>query len=124
MRQGASLMAMVAGRVTDFIVTPDGKILSGVALATYMITNIKGIGQVQLVQEEKDALKIKMIRNPLYTDATSKELLERANKFIGSGMKFEIEFVDDMPKPRGKMIFSVSSITKNIFPSTDACRCL
>jgi len=114
--RGLPMMAMVAGRVTDFIVTPDGKILSGVALATYMITNIKGIGQVQLVQDEKDALKIKMIRNPQYTDATSKELLERANKFIGSGMKFEIEFVEEIPKsPSGKMIFSVSSVTKKYF---------
>jgi acyl-coenzyme A synthetase/AMP-(fatty) acid ligase len=81
-----------------------------------MITNIKGIGQVQLVQEEKEALKIKLIKNPQYTDATSKELLERANKFIGSGMKFEIEFVEEIPKsPSGKMIFSVSSVTKKYF---------
>jgi phenylacetate-CoA ligase len=64
--RGLPLMGMVAGRVTDFIVTPEGKIVSGVALATYMITNIKGVGQVQLVQNEMSALKIKLIRNPQY----------------------------------------------------------
>jgi len=71
---------------------------------------------VQLVQDKKEALKIKLIRNPQYTEAASKELLERAKKFLGSGMKFEIEFVEQIPKsPSGKMLFSVSSVTKKYF---------
>jgi phenylacetate-CoA ligase len=114
--RGLPLMEMVAGRVTDFIVTPEGKIVSGVALATYMITNIKGIGQVQLVQDDNDTVKIKMIRNPQYTEDTSRELMERAKKFLGSGMRFEIEFVEEIPKsPSGKAIFSISRVTKTYF---------
>ena len=114
--RGLSMMQMVAGRVTDFIVTPEGKIVSGVALATYMITNIRGIGQVQLVQDEIHKLRIRLIRNEQYTEETSKELLARARKFLGSGMAFEIEFVEDIPKsPSGKMLFSVSSVTKKYF---------
>jgi phenylacetate-CoA ligase len=114
--RGLPMMQMVAGRVTDFIVTPEGKIVSGVALATYMITNIRGVGQVQLVQDEVRRLEIRLVRNAQYGEETSRELLKRARKFLGGEMQFEIEFVDEIPKsPTGKSLFSVSSVTKKYF---------
>lgn len=109
--RGLPLMKMMAGRVTDFIVTPEGKIVSGVALATYMITNIEGVGQVQLVQETRDRLTVKLVRNDRYTGETSKSLLSNARKFLGDGIRIEIEYVDSIPRsPSGKLFFSISKV--------------
>lgn len=105
-------MEMMAGRVTDFIVTPEGKFVSGVALATYMITNIPGINQVQLYQEEVSSLKIRLIKGENYTARTADMLLDNARKFLGGGMRFEVEYVDSIPKSSsGKSLFSISRVS-------------
>jgi len=109
--RGLPLMEMMAGRVTDFIVTPKGKIISGVALATYMITNIEGIQQVRLLQEEIARLTILLIKGEKYGEETERVLLERARKFLDDSLKLEIVYVDDLPKSSsGKSMFSISHV--------------
>ncbi len=40
----------VAGRVTDFLAGCDGRLVSGVYLATYVVAQRPSLGQVQIVQ--------------------------------------------------------------------------
>jgi phenylacetate-CoA ligase len=114
--RGLPLMQMMAGRVTDFIVTPEGKIVSGVALATYMITNIDGVGQVQLIQDTMNELRVKLVRNSRCNDTTTNSLVSNAKKFLGNSMRIEIDFVDSIPRgPSGKLLFSISKVNPSYF---------
>jgi hypothetical protein len=106
------MMKKLTGRVTDFIINPEGKIVSGVALATYMITNIKGVGQVQLVQDNVQELVIKFVKNDQFNDKTIPSLLSNAEKFLGNTMHFTPEFTENIPKtPTGKSLFSISKVS-------------
>src|SRR4029077_8403140 len=50
--RGLPLMELSAGRVTDFLVATSGTKVSGIVIATYVITNIPGIRQMQFIQNE------------------------------------------------------------------------
>jgi len=114
--RGLPMMNMAEGRTTDFIISPEGKIVSGVALATYVITNIKGIKQVQFIQEKIDRVKVKLVKNKLYTRESESKLLRNINKFLGTKISFQLEFVDNMPKEiSGKYRFTISKISKEFW---------
>ena len=58
------LMAMEAGRISDFIISPhDRSYVSGAALCHYLIAEGPEVGQVQLVQESIDQLTIRIVRS-------------------------------------------------------------
>lgn len=112
--RGLPLMDMVSGRVTDFIVTPDEKLISGVALATYVITNIPGIKQIQLVQESKEQVKIRLVQNENFTKESLSKLNSNVIKFLGNKIRTDIEYVDNIPFERsGKYRFSISKVHPN-----------
>lgn len=113
--RGLPLMDMVSGRVTDFIVTPDKKLISGVAIATYVITNISGIKQIQFIQDTKERLKIKLVKNSEFTEESLDKLNNNIIKFLGSKIKTEIEYVDNIPVEKsGKYQFSISKVSTNL----------
>lgn len=118
--RGLPRMQNLAGRVTDFITTPENKTVSGVALATYMITNIPGVSQVQLIQEVRDRLTVKLIRNSLFSEDTLKALRANAAKFLGTTIQVDFDFVDHIPKtPSGKSLFSISKVSPEIWNTAD-----
>ena len=107
--RGLPLIEEVTGRVTDFIMTPDGRLVSGVALVTYLITNIPGVAQVQLVQENRDSLLVKMVKNQNYDEKSQIVLEQRIKEFLGKEVRVEYQIVDHIPKePSGKYRFSLS----------------
>jgi len=109
--RGLPLMEIAQGRVTEFILTPDRRIVSGVTLATYVITNVPGIKQVQLTQERIDLLRVKLVRGVGYGQHSQTTLLEKLKSFLGPNMRFEFEFAENITKESsGKYRFSISKV--------------
>jgi phenylacetate-CoA ligase len=105
------LMNMVGGRVTDFLVTPDGTVVSGAAMTIYFVAHVPGAAQAQLVQKERDRLVIRMVTNEAYGPASETSIREAVLKFFGSRMRYDIELVEDIPvEASGKYRFSISEI--------------
>ena len=106
------LIDIVGGRVTDFISTPDGRIVSGASLTIYLIAHAVGVAQAQLFQEERGGLVIRVHRGPGYSDATTKFLLKTAAQFLGAAIRVTIEFLEE-PIPvsaSGKYHFAISKV--------------
>ena len=113
--RGLPLMDAIDGRVTDFIVTPEGKLVSGVAL-TLTVNNIEGIKKAQLVQERINQLKVKLVRDKGFTDDSAKNLLDNIVKHVGDKVETEIQYVSEIPKElSGKYRFSISKVAPRIF---------
>lgn len=113
--RGLPIMDAIEGRVTDFIITPEGKLVSGVAL-TLTITNIEGIKQVQLVQEKINQLKVKLVKDKGFTDDSAKYLLNNIGKHVGKKVEIEIQYVSEIPKElSGKYRFTISKVSPQIF---------
>jgi phenylacetate-CoA ligase len=105
------LMKMAAGRVTDFLVTPDGKIISGASLTIYLIANAPGVAQAQLIQEKKDELILKIVRDDKFGDESMRFFEKEIPEFFGKSVKYTVEFVDEIPpESSGKYRFSISKV--------------
>ncbi|RJP72339.1 MAG: phenylacetate--CoA ligase family protein [Candidatus Abyssobacteria bacterium SURF_17] len=109
--RGLPLMEMVGGRVTDFLVAPDGRRVSGASLTIYLIANTPGVRQAQIVQNVPYALHIKIVKGVEFTDDSISFLKRKVAEFFGHEVELEIEFVSDIPKEvSGKYRFSICNI--------------
>ena len=104
-------MEISGGRVTDFLVTADGRVISGASMTIYFIATIPGIAQAQIVQKQKDELKLKIIKSDRFDNGTENEIDRNVKKYFGSGMHHEIEYVEKIPTTAsGKYRFSISEL--------------
>jgi len=112
--RGLPLMDMMAGRVTDFLFTPDGTRVSGAALTIYVIANTPGVKQAQLVQETKDSLTIKIVQAQGFNDDSLAFLNKKIKEFFGDNMNWQYEFVEEIPKEAsGKYRFSICNVPQH-----------
>ena len=109
--RGLPLMQLAGGRVTDFLVATNGDKVSGIVIATYVITNLPGIRQIQFVQKELGSLTINLVKAPDWTAATMTELMARIRRYLGEDIRLKIEFKDQIQLERsGKYRFSISTL--------------
>jgi phenylacetate-CoA ligase len=105
------LMQMPSGRITDFVVTPEGRIVSGVVVVTYLVAHAPGVGQAQLIQDDISHIVLRIVRGPAFGDASLDYFAGEMPKFFGNNMSFDIEYADSISNdPSGKFRFSISKI--------------
>ncbi|MFX0199107.1 MAG: phenylacetate--CoA ligase family protein [Candidatus Hodarchaeota archaeon] len=103
----------IAGRTSDFIITPEKKIVSGISLTDFFAL-IPGIIQIQIVQDRVDHLNFKIVRSEEFNDESMKRLKSIEHQFFGDKMRVSYDYVDSIPKePRGKFRFVKSEIAKD-----------
>ncbi len=104
-------MRIVGGRVTDFLVTPDGTAVSGAAMTIYFVARIPGIRQAQIVQKELDYIVLRLVLDDAFGPESNRLTAEAVERFFGPKMRFDIEHVSMIPtEASGKYRFSVSEI--------------
>jgi phenylacetate-CoA ligase len=111
--RGLPLLEEVSGRVTDFLVTRDGTLVSGVFLATYVVANKPSLGQVQIYQQRSGSVCYRIRPSGSFDpDADVSYLVQRTRKFLGNDCEVTWETVEDFPvTPSGKFRFSLSEVT-------------
>src|SRR5262249_27066255 len=109
------LMQISGGRVTDFLTATNDKKVSGIVLATYVITRIPGIEQVQFVQRQRGAITVNLVRGPGWGgEATLSQLLAKARDFLAADMRFDVESPERIAQEKSeKYRFAVSLLDKN-----------
>ena len=109
--RGLPLMKIAGGRMTDFLVTPDGKIISGASLTIYLIANAPGVAQAQILQEKKDKIVLRIVKNEKFGDESLRFFAKEIPRFFGGAMKYDLEYVDKIPlEQSGKYRFSISRV--------------
>lgn len=109
--RGLALMKLSGGRTTDFLISTSGARVSGIVLATYVITNLQGVRQIQFVQSAKGSVTIRVARGPDWTDALAQSLTDKARHYLGSDMRIDFEYVERIESEKsGKFRFSICSI--------------
>ena len=112
--RGLPLMQLNGGRVTDFLLAVGGEKVSGIVLATYAITNVAGIRQVQFVQTRRNCVTARIVRGSAWSDDSARTLISRIRSFLGASMTVQLAFVDEIAfEASGKYRFSISTITAN-----------
>lgn len=107
------LLELTGGRVTDFLTSTNGKKVSGIVIATYVITNIRGVRQIQFIQDELGVIVLNLVRGPDWTSESEQELITKTKEFLGSDMQVNIIYKTDIPHAKsGKYLFSVSNLSR------------
>jgi len=105
-------MELSGGRVTDFLRSTGGSRVSGIVVATYVITSIPGIRQIQFTQNEPGAVTVRLVKGPLWSPASLAELTARTRKYLGETMQVRIEYLERIaPEKSGKYRFSICNLT-------------
>lgn len=110
--RGLPLMERVEGRVADFLIAPNGSRVAGVSLVERTLTKIAGIEQMQLVQEERNALIVNRVKGSGFSPATDNALREEFMVVFGAEMRVDIRDVEKVPQEAsGKYRFSICRIS-------------
>ena len=106
--------------MTDFLVGADGRLVSGVFLATYVVAHRPSLGQVQVRQHEKGAVVLRVKPGRGFSGEDDLAYLCAATRdHLGTDTRVTAELVDDLPvEPSGKFLFSRSTVAPEFLAAT------
>jgi phenylacetate-CoA ligase len=111
--RGLPRLQRVAGRVTDFLVGDDGRLVSGVYLATYVVAQRPSLGQVQILQHKPGEVIYRLKPAAAFDAVGDLDYLRNATRqYLGENTVVHTEMVNALPaEPSGKFLFSRSTVT-------------
>jgi phenylacetate-CoA ligase len=111
--RGLPLLERVEGREADYVVTPAGHLISGISLTENFALLIPGTAQVQIVQESITQLRIRLVADDRFGDASRARIAELVRGTFGDGVRHDVELVDAIPQePSGKYRFCISNVAR------------
>jgi len=113
--RGLALMESIEGRISDQLITPDGK-GAHASLFYFIVQRLteKGfvIKQWRVYQTAVNELKIKIVKGPDFSNKALAYMDRKIHQRLGSGMNIHYEFVADIPRESsGKLKNFVSLLT-------------
>jgi phenylacetate-CoA ligase len=109
--RGLPLLDEVIGREADYILTPSGTLISGISLTDHFATEIRGAEQVQLIQDRREVLRLRIVASEEFGPDSHRQIDELMARLFGPGMSSEVEVVEAIaPEATGKFRFCISPI--------------
>ena len=109
--RGLPLIERVEGREADYVLTPSGKLISGISLTENFALHIRGAAQVQIVQEDVRTLRLRMVAGNEFGPESRRQIEDLVRNTFGSEMNYEVELVDAIPQEAsGKYRFCISKV--------------
>jgi phenylacetate-CoA ligase len=100
--RGLALLGPIAGRSTEIVRTPDGRVLNTALLGSCFSKQLE-IRRWQAHQTAPDALRILLVVSPEWTEQGREAALATMRHNLGQAIRYELVVVDDIPlAPNGK----------------------
>jgi phenylacetate-CoA ligase len=108
--RGFPLMEDVTTKDEDIVTTKDGRLISS-SILTHPFKPMHNVTESQIIQEDREHIRIKIVRRPTYEEKDTRYLLEEFRKRVGGDTKIEIEFVESIPRTQaGKFRWVISKV--------------
>ncbi|HEY4708316.1 MAG TPA: phenylacetate--CoA ligase family protein [Thermodesulfobacteriota bacterium] len=108
--RGLTVLKSVEGRSTDFIVTPDRRVMHGLALI-YVVRDTEGVDGFKIVQEDYDLIRVLLSVNERFTEKGEEGIKAGLEKRLGPGVAVRIEYMDKVgPEKSGKFRYVESRV--------------
>jgi phenylacetate-CoA ligase len=105
------LFSKVTGRIADYLITPEGDLVSGISLTENFATLIPGIEQIQIIQEQRSELTLNIVPSSDFSDESRIEIARLVVERFGNEMKHKIELKERIPPEKsGKYRFSICKV--------------
>jgi phenylacetate-CoA ligase len=100
------LVEEIEGRVEDYVVTPEGYL---VGRLDHLFKGVVGVREAQIVQRERNALILRIVREAAYSDRSEGHIREEARKRVGPLMRLVFEYPSRIERGAGgKLRFVVN----------------
>jgi len=107
----APLVEKIDGRIESYIITPDGRYLGRL---DFLFKNTDAIEEAQLWQDALHHVTVKIVRSPHFGTKHEKALIEELRKYLGSEIRIELEYLDEIPRDsNGKFRQIVSTVFRD-----------
>lgn len=107
------VLQSLEGRVSETIITPDGKLLSGMSFEHYWKHRIgpytPNVDYVHIIQKSKRRLLVEMVRRDDYSNEETQTILRELKELLGSEIEIEFRNLDSIPIRR-KWSFTESEL--------------
>ena len=115
--RGLEMLASIQGRTSDYIILPNGNLLSAVSIAAVFnaLSSKLHIQHYQVLQEKKEELQVLVVRDEGYTKNESNIIIESLKEHIGNEVDVEVSQVDNIPLTESGKRRSVISKLKGGF---------
>jgi phenylacetate-CoA ligase len=112
--RGLPTISRVEGREADYVLTPDGKMISGISLTENFAMKISGIEQLQIIQPSIRELTLLIVPGSQFSSASRNEIDSLTTSLFGPDVRSEVELVDAIHQdPSGKYRFCISMISNS-----------
>jgi len=112
--RGLPLIERVEGREADFVLTPGGKLISGISLTENFALHIRGTAQVQIVQETARHLRLRIVPDDEYGRDSEWQIEGLFRDTFGPDMDYDVELVNAIPQEAsGKYRFCISNVAND-----------
>jgi len=88
---GTPVLAEISGRVEDVVIAPDGR---RTVRFHGIFTELPGVREAQVIQEERDRLRIRVVPTASFGPDTVAEIVRRIHQRLTSAMRVDVEAVD------------------------------
>jgi phenylacetate-CoA ligase len=108
--RGLRILKSVEGRSTDFIVTPEGKILHGLALI-YKVRDTDGVEAFKIIQRDYDSIDLMLVVNERFTTLQEDGIKEDWMKRLGKNVTINFVYKEKLlPEKSGKFRYVESKV--------------
>lgn len=112
--RGLPLMADVTTKAEDLITLRDGRLISPSVL-THPFKPLTSISASQIVQEDLDTIRIRLVAGPAYNEHDEHELIHGMKDRLGEAVDIIIEKVDELERTKaGKFKWVISKVKLGI----------
>ena len=95
----------------SIIIGSTGQYVPGTFFAHLFKDYDHAIRQFQIVQTDRGAITLKVVKGKRYSDETLAEVLRMLHQFLGDDMKIDVDFVENVDMVRtGKRLATVSKL--------------
>ncbi len=109
------LLKRVTGRIADYLVSPEGRYVSGISLTENFATLIPGLYQAQIVQDAWDHVLIRAVPRPDFGELSRREIARLVRERFGRRMRHDVELVERIrPEPSGKYRFAICKVSSRL----------
>ncbi len=110
--RGLPLMEKITGRVADFIRKEDGGMVAGISLIERVLTNNKGIQQLQIIQNKMNELTLNIVKEKAeYSVETEQILIQELRSILGPNINCLPVYMERIKQEEsGKYRFCISNV--------------
>ena len=108
------IMKSLKGRTYDYVLTSDGRQLSGLFFHSILVYNkIQGIKEFQIVQKTKNKIIVNIVKNEKEKTEDINRFISLIKKNVGEKVEVELEYVTSIKRTStGKLMHVISKINR------------